>query len=113
MLGFDGEEDWEGADAGAVVGEVAADDGSTEVDNTDTVECANDDVVLGCTGMAVDSVMLALSFAVDWSKLSVAFTSRYAHPGTAKPAGMGSGYELMDTIGQLAVHTLQDRYVRP
>jgi hypothetical protein len=111
MLGFDGEGVWE--DAAAVVGELAADDDNAEVDEAAAVERANDDVVLERTGMAVDSVIFALSFAVDWSKLSVAFTSRYAHPGTATPAGIGSGYELMDTMGQLADHTLQDRYVRP
>jgi len=65
MLGFDGEE--VGDDAAAAVGELAADDddGNAEVNEAATVECANDDVVLGRTEMAVDSVMLALSFAVD------------------------------------------------
>lgn len=52
MLGFDDEEG-----VVAAVGELATDDDNAEVDEAATVERANDDVVLGRTGRAVDSVM--------------------------------------------------------
>jgi hypothetical protein len=64
-------------------------------------------------GIALDSVRLALFLAFVWSQLSTASTSKYAHPGTETPEGIGSGYVSVYTMAQLADHTLHERYVRP
>jgi len=64
-------------------------------------------------GIALDSVRLALFLAFVWSQLSTDSTSKYAHPGTETPEGIGSGYVFVYTMAQLADHTLHERYVWP
>lgn len=65
-------------------------------------------VVLLGTGSAVDSVKLAFCFAIVGSNILAVSTSRYAHPGTEVPAGIGLGKLPTNTVAQFVVHSFHN-----